>query len=52
VKTDIGRESVRALAARASMADASSNPLAEEFYQEVAPRVYLTSRKKPGRASA
>jgi iron only hydrogenase large subunit-like protein len=52
VKTDYGRETVRAFAEQSRSDDASSNPLARQFFEELAPRVKLTSAKKPKRVSA
>lgn len=52
VKTDYGREAVKAFAEQSRTADASKNPLAVELYQKVAPKVKLTSPKKPKQVSA
>lgn len=52
VKTDYGRETVMAFAEQSRASDASANPLARIYFEEVAPKVKLTSAKKPKRVTA
>lgn len=52
VKTDYGRKAVRVFAERSRAVEASSNPLAGQFYEQLAPKVKLTSPKKPRPVSA